>query len=163
MNYSKVHHHYVIRIFDGTFFVCSWTTRKLQLLWGSPGPSQTSQSRNSNTSWNTTTTRCERSWGSFWRGRFSHQSSTSRWKRNGSWPTNASKPSARVVSSLSETFTPTRTGYLRPTSWPLQLIQVWSLTQFYSVDFSKSRIGVKKCVFNKCTIKVYVSIIICLS
>ena len=25
--------------------------------------------------------------------------------------------------------------------------QVWSLTQFYSVDFSKSRIGVKKCVF----------------
>ena len=32
--------------------------------------------------------------------------------------------------------------------------QVWSLTQFYSVDFSKSRIGVKKCVFNKPTIKV---------
>ena len=31
--------------------------------------------------------------------------------------------------------------------------QVWSLTQFYSVDFSKSRIGVKKCVFNKRTIK----------
>ena len=35
--------------------------------------------------------------------------------------------------------------------------QVWSLAQFYSVDFSKSRIGVKKCVFNKCTIKVCVS------
>ena len=35
--------------------------------------------------------------------------------------------------------------------------QVWSLTQFYSVDFSKSRIGVKKCVFNKRTIKVCVS------
>ena len=35
--------------------------------------------------------------------------------------------------------------------------QVWSLTQFYSVDFSKSRIGVKKCVFNKRTIKVSVS------
>ena len=34
--------------------------------------------------------------------------------------------------------------------------QVWSLTQFYSVDFSKSRIGVKKCVFNKRTIKVCV-------
>ena len=33
-------------------------------------------------------------------------------------------------------------------------LQVWSLTQFYSVDFSKSRIGVKKCVFNKRTIKV---------
>ena len=26
--------------------------------------------------------------------------------------------------------------------------QVWSLTQFYSVDFSKSTIGVNKCVFN---------------
>ena len=35
--------------------------------------------------------------------------------------------------------------------------QVRSLTQFYSVDFSKSRIGVKKCVFNKRTIKVCVS------
>ena len=36
-------------------------------------------------------------------------------------------------------------------------LQVWSLTQFYSVDFSKSRISVKKCVFNKRTIKVCVS------
>ena len=35
--------------------------------------------------------------------------------------------------------------------------QVGSLTQFYSVDFSKSRIGVKKCVFKKRTIKVCVS------
>ena len=35
--------------------------------------------------------------------------------------------------------------------------QVCSLTQLYSVDFSQSRIGVKKCVFNKCTIKVCVS------
>ena len=35
--------------------------------------------------------------------------------------------------------------------------QVWLLTQFYSVDFSKSRIGVKKCVFNKRTIKFCVS------
>ena len=35
--------------------------------------------------------------------------------------------------------------------------QVLSLTQFYSVDFSQSRIGVKKCVFNKRTIKVCVS------
>ena len=33
-------------------------------------------------------------------------------------------------------------------------LQVWSLTQFYSVDFSNSRIGVKKCVFNKRTIKL---------
>ena len=29
------------------------------------------------------------------------------------------------------------------------LSQVWSLTQFYSVDFSKSRIGVNKCVLNQ--------------
>ena len=35
--------------------------------------------------------------------------------------------------------------------------QVWSPTQFYSVDFLKSRIGVKKCVFNKCFIKVFAS------
>ena len=37
------------------------------------------------------------------------------------------------------------------------LAQVRTLTQFYSVDFSQSRIGVKKCVFNKHTIKVCVS------
>ena len=36
-------------------------------------------------------------------------------------------------------------------------LQVWSLTQFYSVDFSKARIDVKECVFNKCTIKVCIS------
>ena len=35
--------------------------------------------------------------------------------------------------------------------------QVWSLTQFYSDDFSQSRIGVNKCVFCKRTIKVCVS------
>ena len=35
--------------------------------------------------------------------------------------------------------------------------QVWSLTQFYSVDISQSRIIVNKCVFYKRTIKVYVS------
>ena len=35
--------------------------------------------------------------------------------------------------------------------------QVWSLTQFYSVDFSQSRIGVKMCVFNERTFKVCVS------
>ena len=35
--------------------------------------------------------------------------------------------------------------------------QVWSLTQFYSVDFSKSRISGKKCVFYKGTIQVCVS------
>ena len=36
-------------------------------------------------------------------------------------------------------------------------VQVWSLTQFYSVDFSQSRIGVSRCLFYKCTIKVSVS------
>ena len=36
-------------------------------------------------------------------------------------------------------------------------IQVWSLTQFYSVDSSQSRIGVNKCVFFKRTFKVCVS------
>ena len=35
--------------------------------------------------------------------------------------------------------------------------QVWSLTQFYSVDYSQSRMGVLKGVFNKRTIKVFVS------
>ena len=35
--------------------------------------------------------------------------------------------------------------------------QDWSLTQFHSFDFSQSRIGVKKCVFNKRNIKVCVS------
>ena len=34
------------------------------------------------------------------------------------------------------------------------VVQVWSLTQFYSVVFSKSRNNAKKCVFNKRTIKV---------
>ena len=38
-----------------------------------------------------------------------------------------------------------------------QFHQVWSLTQFYSVDFSQLRIGVNKCVLNKRTIKVCVS------
>ena len=37
------------------------------------------------------------------------------------------------------------------------IAQVWPLTLFYSVDFSQSMIDVKKCVFNKRTIKVYVS------
>ena len=46
-------------------------------------------------------------------------------------------------------------GLLHPHG--LDDVQVWSLTQFYSVDFSKSRIELKKCVFNKRTIKVCVS------
>ena len=41
--------------------------------------------------------------------------------------------------------------------WHPALAQLWSLTQLYSVDFSQSRINVKKCVFNKRTIKVCVS------
>ena len=36
-------------------------------------------------------------------------------------------------------------------------VQVWSLTQFYSVDFLNSRINGKKCIFNKCTFKVCVN------
>ena len=35
--------------------------------------------------------------------------------------------------------------------------QVRSLAQFYSVDFSQSRMGVNKCVFYKRTLKVCVS------
>ena len=50
--------------------------------------------------------------------------------------------------SWSQSQTPTST---------ICLLQVWSLTQFYSVDFSKSMISVSKCVFNKRTIKVCVS------
>ena len=46
---------------------------------------------------------------------------------------------------------------VRPLFFSLRFVQVWSLTQFYSVDFAKSRINVKKCVFNKSTIKVFVS------
>ena len=38
-----------------------------------------------------------------------------------------------------------------------EIIQVWSPTQFYSVDFSQSRIGGNRCVFYKRTIKVCVS------
>ena len=38
-----------------------------------------------------------------------------------------------------------------------QVNTVWSLTKFYSVDFSQSRIGVKKSVFNEGTIKVCVN------
>ena len=33
--------------------------------------------------------------------------------------------------------------------------QVWSITQFYSVDSSQSAIGVSKCVLNRRTIKVF--------
>ena len=41
--------------------------------------------------------------------------------------------------------------------WPTRS-QVWSIAQFYSVDFLHSRISVSKCVFSKRTIKVCVSI-----
>ena len=34
---------------------------------------------------------------------------------------------------------------------------VWSLTQFHSVDFSQSRICVKRCVFKKPSVKICVS------
>ena len=38
--------------------------------------------------------------------------------------------------------------------------QVWSLTQFYSVHFPQPRIGEKKCVFYKCTIKVCIASVV---
>ena len=50
-----------------------------------------------------------------------------------------------------------RKDNLQVKSTTCYIYQVWSLTQFYSVDFSQSRISVKKCVFNKRTIKVCVS------
>ena len=43
-----------------------------------------------------------------------------------------------------------------PSSIPSGGRQVWSLTQFYSVDFSPSRISVNKCGFNRRRIKVCV-------
>ena len=50
-------------------------------------------------------------------------------------------------------------GTCMPAIFVLQPVgdQVRSLTQIYSVDFLKSRVDVKKCVFNKRTIKVCVS------
>ena len=46
---------------------------------------------------------------------------------------------------------------MRSARAPMRKHQVWSLTQFYSVDFLQSWIGVKKCVFNTRIIKVCVS------
>ena len=56
-------------------------------------------------------------------------------------------------------------------TWPDTLRGIWpsdankenrsgSLTQFYSGDFSKSRIGVKKCVFNKRTMSRFASAVV---
>ena len=39
-------------------------------------------------------------------------------------------------------------------------IHVWSLTQFSSVDFSKSRIVVKKCIFNKNAQSRFASVVV---
>ena len=47
--------------------------------------------------------------------------------------------------------------HLNPKPPPEKSIQGWSLTQFYSGDFSQSRIGIEKLVFYKRTIKVCVS------
>ena len=57
---------------------------------------------------------------------------------------------------------PKPSSYLRMSTWCTRKTtgscrQVCSLTQFYHVDFSQSSMGVKKCVFNKRTIKVCVS------
>ena len=50
-----------------------------------------------------------------------------------------------------------REGVCHPCHPETEAHQVWSLTQFYSIDFSQSRIGVNKCVFNNRKIKVCVS------
>ena len=60
-------------------------------------------------------------------------------------------------SSLSTSGTFTDSSSRPPLAGRKGSTQVWSLTQFYSVDFSQSRIGVNKCVFNKRTIKVCLS------
>ena len=46
---------------------------------------------------------------------------------------------------------------LQKTNYLINVYQVWSLTQFYSVEFSQYRISATKCVFNKLTIEVSVS------
>ena len=62
-----------------------------------------------------------------------------------------------VLSPSSSTVTFTHFGSLALLMATVPEGQVRSLTQFYYVDFSQSRVGVKKCVFNKRTIKVCVS------
>ena len=49
---------------------------------------------------------------------------------------------------------PLGTGYV---GYVGDLELVWSLTQFYAVDLSRLRIVLEKCLFNKRTIKVFVS------
>ena len=48
---------------------------------------------------------------------------------------------------------------------PWGFAKVWSLAQFYSVDFLQLRIGVKKCVFNKRIIHLcaYHGLVLCSS
>ena len=60
----------------------------------------------------------------------------------------------RYSTPLKSTLQVSRAPLSERTFWRLQ---VCSRTQFYSVDSSKSKIGVSKCVFNKLTIKVCVS------
>ena len=79
-------------------------------------------------------------------------------------------PVGRVGSPPKPPWVESQMGFQASTGWPLSLglsscsstgaVQVWSLTQFYSVDFSQLMIGVKKCVFNKRTIKVCVSSVV---
>ena len=64
---------------------------------------------------------------------------------------NATRPAVRLGTTFSNS------GFKTATTNNHHLMQVWSLTQFYSVDLSNSRINVKKCVFNKHTIKVCIS------
>ena len=75
-----------------------------------------------------------------------------RWTRK--WTRTATTP--KTTSTMGRgTWTRMTTTWTREAS--TEKCQVWSLTQFNSDDFSQSRIGVEKCVFKKCTIKVFVS------
>ena len=69
-------------------------------------------------------------------------------------PVSGSQDSAEARAGFS-THHPSQPPATRTLTLPVSgSLQVWSLTQLYSVDFSQSRICVKKCVFNKRTIKV---------
>ena len=67
-----------------------------------------------------------------------------------------SSGSGAVVDQVPQAGLATRATYISVDIFT-EFYQVWSLTQFYSVEISQSRISVKKCVFNKRTIKVCVS------
>ena len=87
-------------------------------------------------------------------------SSPMRWGR-GLWVRCSSSRRSRWPVATSRPWACEGGGGSAPSRWSCPRcsgsLQVRSLTQFYSVDFSQSGIGVSKCVFNKRTIKVCVS------